>query len=109
MTDYFGAGNVGIGNVVGIRNFSKNANLVYTKKIGIDIYSNPINKERFSFDLEVTSRYYSRTIVGADLPSRSFETALDDLNKTIKSTTPKTTRNVTPVQLRSTKGGDSNR
>jgi hypothetical protein len=109
MTDYFGAGNVGIGNVGGIRNFSKNANLVYTKKIGIDIYSNPINKERFSFDLEVTSRYYSRTIVGADLPSRSFETALDDLNKTIKSTTPKTTRNVTPVQLRSTKGGDSNR
>jgi len=109
MTDYFGAGNVGIGNVGGIRNFSKNANLVFTKKIGIDIYSNPINKERFSFDLEVTSRYYSRTIVGADLPSRSFETALDDLNKTIKSTTPKTTRNVTPIQLRSTKGGDSNR
>lgn len=109
MTDYFGVGNVGIGNVSGVRNFSKNANLVYTKKIGFDIYSNPINKERFSFDLEITARYYSRTIVGKDLPSRTFDTALDDLNKTIKSITPRTTRNETPVQLRGTKGGDSNR
>jgi hypothetical protein len=109
MTDYFGVGSVGVGNVAGVRNFSKNANLVYTKKIGFDIYSNPINKERFSFDLEITARYYSRTIVGKDLPSRTFDTALDDLNKTIKSITPRTTRNETPVQLRGTKGGDSNR
>ena len=109
MTDYFGVGDTGTGNVAGIRNFSKNANLVYTKRVGIDIYSNPINKERFSFDLEITARYYSRTIVGKDLPSRTFETALDDLNKTIKTVNPRTTRDVTPVQLRKTTGGNSNR
>jgi hypothetical protein len=109
MTDYFGVGDSGIGNVGGIRNFSKNANLVYTKKLGIDVYSNPLNKERFSFDVEVTARYYSRTIVGKDIPSRTFETALDDLNKTIKSVRPQTSRDVTPVQLRPTSGGDSNR
>jgi hypothetical protein len=109
MTDYFGVGDTGIGNVGGIRNFSKNANLVYTKKLGIDIYSNPLNKERFSFDVEVTARYYSRTIVGKDIPTRTFETALDDLNKTIKTVNPTTSRDVVPVQLRKTSGGQSNR
>jgi hypothetical protein len=109
MTDYFGVGDTGIGNVAGKRNFSKNANLVYTKRLGIDLYSNPINKERFSFDVEVTARYYSRTIVGKDIPSRTFETALDDLNKTIKTVNPTTTRDIVPVQLRPTTGGSTNR
>ncbi len=109
MTDYFGLGDTGLGNIGGIRNFSKNANVVYTKKLGIDIYSNPINKERFSFDIEVTARYYSRTVVGKDIPSRTFETALDDLNKTIKTINPTTSRDIVPVQLRKTTGGDSNR
>jgi hypothetical protein len=101
MTDYFGSGDSGLGNVAGKRGAGKNDNITYTKRIGIDIYSNPVNKERFSFDLEVTARYYSRTIVGKDLPQRTFPVALDELNNTIKYTRPTVTRNDISVESRS--------
>ena len=95
MTDYFGATASGLGNLAGNPNATRGQNLIYTKTIGLDIYSNPINKERFSFDVEVSARYYSRTLINADVPSRTFETALDDLNNTIRTITPSTSRNVT--------------
>ena len=107
MTDYFGSGDAGLGNVGGKRGAAKNENLTYTKRIGIDIYNNPINKERFSFDLELTARYYSRTIVGKDIPSKTWALALDNLNKTIRTVNPTTTRDITPIETRSptTRGG----
>lgn len=94
MTDYFGSSNTGLGNLAGNRFATKGQNLIYTKTIGIDIYSNPLNKERFSFDIEVTARYYSKTLTTSDVPSRTFETALDDLTKTIKTVNPNTSRNI---------------
>ena len=100
MTDYFGAGDSGLGNIGGKLGATKNENLSYTKRIGIDIYSNPINKERFSFDLEISARYYSRTIVGKDLPQRTFPIAIDELNNTWKTTRPTVTRNEVPIENR---------
>jgi hypothetical protein len=94
MTDYFGLGDAGLGNVGGNPTANSSTNIEYTKTIGIDIYSNPIDKERFSFDLEVTARYYSKSLITKDIPVRSFETALDDLTKTIKVVTPRTSRDV---------------
>jgi hypothetical protein len=94
MTDYFGLGDAGLGNVGGKPTANSSTNIEYTKTIGIDIYSNPIDKERFSFDLEVTARYYSKSLITKDIPVRSFETALDDLTKTIKVVTPRTSRDV---------------
>ena len=94
MTDYFGDSYNGLGNLGGIRGTSNGANLTYTKTIGIDIYSNPINKERFSFDIEVSARYYSKTLAGAAIPGRTFQTALDDLTGTLKTVIPSTSRNV---------------
>lgn len=92
MTDYFGLGSQGLGNVGGNPSSNTSTNLEYTKTIGIDIYSNPIDKERFSFDLEITARYFSKSLITKDIPVRTFETALDDLTKTIKVVTPRTSR-----------------
>ena len=92
MTDYFGLGDSGLGNVGGDPTANSSTNIEYTKTIGVDIYSNPIDKERFSFDLEVTSRFYSKSLITKDIPVRTFETALDDLTKTIKVVTPRTSR-----------------
>jgi hypothetical protein len=94
MTDYYGAGDVGTGNVAGLLTSTSSTNLEYTKTIGIDIYSNPKDKDRFSFDLEVTARYYSTSSVTKDIPTRTFETAIDDLAKVVKSITPTTSRDV---------------
>jgi hypothetical protein len=95
MTDYFGVGDLGLGNVKGDPTSNSGTNLEYTKTIGIDIYPNPLDKERFSFDVEVTARYYSKSVITKDIPSRTFETALDDLTKTIKVVTPTTSRDQT--------------
>jgi hypothetical protein len=92
MTDYFGLGDNGLGNVGGDPAANSSTNLEYTKTIGIDIYANPIDKERFSFDLELNARYYSKSLITKDIPVRTFETALDDLTKTIKVVTPRTSR-----------------
>jgi len=92
MTDYYGIGNVGLGNVGGLPTANSSTNLEYTKTLGIDIYANPLDKNRFSFDLEVTSRYYSKSLITKDIPVRSFESAMDDLSKTIKVVTPRTSR-----------------
>jgi hypothetical protein len=95
MTDYFGVGDLGLGNVKGDPTSNSGTNLEYTKTIGIDVYPNPLDKERFSFDVEVTARYYSKSVITKDIPSRTFETALDDLTKTIKVVTPTTSRDQT--------------
>ena len=95
MTDYFGVGDLGLGNVKGDPTSNSGTNLEYTKTIGIDLYPNPLDKERFSFDVEVTARYYSKSVITKDIPSRTFETALDDLTKTIKVVTPTTSRDQT--------------
>jgi hypothetical protein len=107
MTDYYGDGSSGFGNLAGNLNSLRGSNLTYTKTIGIDIYSNPLMKERFSFDIELTARYYSRTIVTNDIPTRTFEAALDDLNGTIKTITPRTSRNVGVAK--NSAGGNANR
>lgn len=106
MTDYFGLSDTGIGNVDGSRTSTPTTNLTYTKTMGIDIYANPINKEQFSFDIEITARYYSRTVISREVPLRTFESVLNDLNSTVKSITPRTSRDASPRRPRT---GDSNR
>jgi len=92
MTDYFGVGDDGIGNIGGIINAGPNTNLEYAKTIGIDIYSNPIDGERFSFDLEISARYFSKSLISKDIPVRSFEAAIDELNNTVKTVSARTSR-----------------
>ena len=53
MTDFFGSGVNGTGRIGGYSTQPKN--LVYTKKIGIDIQVQ--NESVFSFDVQITSKY----------------------------------------------------
>ena len=108
MTDYFGDGDNGIGNVAGKRTFTRSENLTYTKTIGLDVYANPLNKERFSFDLQVSARYFSKTIGTKDIPTKTFESALDDLNQTIKTIRPTTSRSKTVTKYDNLGGSDGN-
>lgn len=91
MTDYFGAGNAGLGNIGGDPTAGTNANLKYTKTLGIDVYSNPKDKDRFSFDLQVEARYYSTNLSSKDVPLRTFENAVDDFTRTV-TVNPSTSR-----------------
>ena len=104
MTDYYGLGSAGLGNIAGLPSSNSSTNLEYTKTIGIDIFANPLEKDRFSFDLEVTARYYSKSLITKDIPVRSFEAALDDLSKTIKVVTPRTSRD-TIIRTGGSRGG----
>jgi hypothetical protein len=88
MTDYFGDGSVGIGKIAGDPTGTTNQ-VEYTKTIGIDIYSNI--DERFSFDLEITARYRSKSLQLQQVPSRDLENVVDDLTKTIKFLNPQLT------------------
>lgn len=82
MTDYFGFGSSGLGKIGGDPTGSLNQ-LEYSKSIGIDIFSN--KDEKFSFDIEVTSRYSSKSFSTTETPIRTFENSIDDLNKNVNN------------------------
>lgn len=92
MTDYFGFGTSGLGKIGGSLNASPNANVEYSKTIGIDIYTNPKETQRFSFDLEVTARYRSNSIVGSLLPVTTFESQINSLTNVVKNINPTVTQ-----------------
>lgn len=94
MTDYYGDGNTGIGNIKGDPNSNSRTNVTYTKTIGVDIYSNPTDKERFSFDVECTARYFSKSLSSKEGPLRTFENVVDDLLAQGVSITPNTSRDL---------------
>ena len=86
MTDYFGEGNLGEGNIGG--DFTGiTQQLEYTKKLGIDIYSN--QTERFSFDIQITARYRSKSLQLQDVPSQSLTNVVDDLTRTVRILNPR--------------------
>lgn len=92
MTDYFGYGTSGLGKIGGALAASPNANVEYSKTIGIDIYSSPKTNDRFSFDVEITARYRSNSIVGSSLPVTTFESQLNTLTNVVKAIAPQTTQ-----------------
>jgi len=92
MTDYFGSEDSGLGNLGGNPSTGVNSTLAYTKTIGIDIFPNPVENERFSFDLELTARYYSKSLVSKETPLRTFENTIDDLTGQILTLRPQTSR-----------------
>jgi len=85
MTDYFGATSSGLGNVGGDISGTTNQ-LEYTKRIGLDIYSNI--DERFSFDIEITARYRSASLQFEEVPTTSLSAVVDDLTRTVRILNP---------------------
>jgi hypothetical protein len=85
MTDFFGDGDTGIGNIGGDPS-GVTTQLEYTKRMGIDIYSNI--DERFSFDIEITARYRSQSLQLEEVPSQSLVNVVDDLTRTVRILDP---------------------
>lgn len=94
MTDYYGEGDTGIGNINGDPNANSRTNITYTKTLGLDIYSDPVDRERFSFDIEITARYYSQSVSSKEGPLRTFENSIDDLINSGLTVAPSTSRSV---------------
>jgi hypothetical protein len=92
MTDYFGFGTSGLGKIGGNLNASPNSNVEYSKTIGVDIYSTPKENQRFSFDIEISARYRSNSIVGSLLPITTFESQINTLTNVVKNISPTVTQ-----------------
>ena len=58
----------------------------YTKRLGIDIYSN--TTERFSFDMEITARYRSKSLQLEEVPAKTMTSVVDDLTRTVRILNP---------------------
>lgn len=83
MTDYFGKGDTGIGNIAGKLN-NTNTNLAYSKCLGFDIYTNKLEKDIFSFDLDITARYESISGTNTNIPATQITNSLGDLIDALK-------------------------
>ena len=104
MTDYFGEGSGGLGSIGGDPSGITNQ-LEFTKRIGIDIYSN--QTERFSFDIQITARYRSKSLQLQEVPSRNLENVVDDLTRTVRILSPKLSGISAESQARGNKGNES--
>ena len=88
MTDYGGVGDTGIGFIGGDRT-GATRDLTYSKKIGIDIITLDGKDEiRFSYDIEVFSKYRSNKLNLDKIPARDISLALDDISKNLGKRTP---------------------
>ena len=85
MTDYYGSGNTGIGNIGG-DSTGRTVNLKYSKSMGIDIYVK--GGDVFSFDIEVSSKYSPDNLNLDVIPRVDVTGALYDLQNTIKTIQP---------------------
>ena len=71
LTDYFGPGQNGIGNIGGIDGAT---NASTSKKLGLVIYNNDGTK--FSFDLQVNANYKSDSVALSDIPVKTITNTL---------------------------------
>lgn len=86
MSDYWGEGSTGTGNVGGDTTGGL-TNITYSKRIGVDFYD--VDKNTYSYDIEVSAKYKSDNLRLEQLPVRSLQVAVDDVKKTISSLSPK--------------------
>ena len=82
MTDYFGPGKLGIGKVSGQDGITQ---LEYRKILGLDIY---YDESKFSFDIEIASRYKSNSISASDVPSSTFQNTINQTTNNVSQITP---------------------
>tara|TARA_B100000497_G_scaffold126908_1_gene167119 strand:+ start:655 stop:4110 length:3456 start_codon:yes stop_codon:yes gene_type:complete len=82
MTDYFGAGKLGIGKISGKDGITQ---LEYRKILGLDLY---YDESKFSFDIEITSRYKSNSISASDVPSSTFQNTINQTTNNVNQITP---------------------
>ena len=86
MTDYFGPGTAGIGRIGGASGVTQ---VLYSKILGIDIF---YDEQKFSFDLEITSRYKSNSVGSSDIPTLTFQNTANELSNSVSQITPNVTQ-----------------
>jgi hypothetical protein len=95
MTDYYGAGSTGLGNIGG--DFTgRTTNIVYAKRIGIDLLD--VAGDTFSYDIEVFAKYKSDNLNLDAVPSIQVSTSISDLSNVISALTPNVPRNTLTAQ-----------
>lgn len=82
MTDFWGEGNSGLGNIAGDKSGSI-TNLSYAKRIGIDIYIK--DEDVYSFDLEFSAKYKSDSISIKSIPQINVQKSIEDVSSALKS------------------------
>jgi hypothetical protein len=85
MTDFYGSGSTGVGNIGG-DSTGRTINLTYTKRIGFDIVIK--DGTVYSYDLEVSAKYKSDALNLNSIPSVSVSTSIGDLQSVIKNLSP---------------------
>jgi len=88
MTDFGGVGDTGIGFIGGDRT-GATKDLTYAKRMGFDIITYDGKDEtRFSFDIEVFSKYRSNKLNLEKVPARDISLAINDISKNLSNNTP---------------------
>lgn len=85
MTDYYGSGNTGSGNIGG-DSTGATLNLTYAKRVGFDILDS--NDNLYSFDIEIFAKYLSDTLSEDKFPTKTVQTAIDDVSQVLNRISP---------------------
>ena len=85
MTDYYGSGNSGTGNIGGDIT-GATLNLTYAKRVGFDILDS--NNNLYSFDIEIFAKYLSDTLSEDTFPVKSVQTSIDDVSQVLNRLSP---------------------
>ena len=85
MTDYYGSGNSGTGNIGG-DSTGATLNLTYAKRIGFDILD--ANDNLYSFDIEVFAKYQSDTLSEDKFPAKTVQTSIEDVATVLNRISP---------------------
>lgn len=81
MTDYYGPDRTGIGRIGGQEGITQ---LEYRKILGFDLF---YDEQKFSFDIEIISRYKSNTLGTSDIPTLSYQNTISQTTGNINQVT----------------------
>lgn len=82
MTDYYGTGDSGFGNIGGDVN-GLITNMTLAKYIGFDIFDS--NNNTFSFDLELSAKYKQDNLNQNAIPTKKIGTSIDAIAKNLEN------------------------
>ena len=101
MTDYYGEGNTGLGNIAG-DSTGATTNVTYAKRIGFDIYPN--NLDVYQYDIEVFAKYRPDGLSIDVFPTATIARGLNDLERVVSNLSPSVTETSVNQQVRGEQG-----
>lgn len=101
MTDYFGEGNTGQGNIGG-DSTGATTNITYAKRIGFDIYPN--NMDVYQYDIEIFAKYRPDGLNIDVFPTATLARGLNDLERVVSTLSPSITETAVNQQVRGEQG-----